>query len=167
MAADVRYTIREAMRNKELVVHYRQNLESNHRQCKFPQLTALFHPNKSCRRRNQMDKQGFKSTTRSEFGVKRSQVQILSPRPKNDGLEIYQTVVFLPASAKTCCLRNLGMDSGAEGALKCPLEGRSGRRCLSAHKAPFVAGRTGLCHVRSRPAWGGRPICGRSSFRIS
>ena len=82
MAADVRYTIREAMRNKELVVHYRQNLESNHRQCKFPQLTALFHPNKSCQRRNQTDKQGFKSPTRSEFGTKRSQVQILSPRPK-------------------------------------------------------------------------------------
>ena len=81
MAADVRYTIREAMRNKELVVHYRQNLESNHRQCKFPQLSALFHPNKSCRRRNQMDKQGFKSPARSEFGTKRSQVQILSPRP--------------------------------------------------------------------------------------
>ena len=29
-----------------------------------------------------MGKQGFKSPTRSEFGTKRSQVQILSPRPK-------------------------------------------------------------------------------------
>ena len=49
----------------------------------LPQFSTLFHPSKSCRGRIQTDKQGFKSPTRSEFGTKRSQVQILSPRPEN------------------------------------------------------------------------------------
>jgi hypothetical protein len=47
----------------------------------LPHFSTLFHPSKSCRGRIQTDKQGFKSPTRSEFGTKRSQVQILSPRP--------------------------------------------------------------------------------------
>ena len=49
MAADARYTTREAMRNDESVVHYRWFLESGRLQRKLPQPTVLSDPNKSCR----------------------------------------------------------------------------------------------------------------------
>ena len=71
--------------DKKSVAHYLWQLEADRLPRNSPQLTTLFHPNKSCQRRNQTDKQGFKSPARSDFGTKRSQVQILSPRPEKAG----------------------------------------------------------------------------------
>ena len=61
---------------------------------KQPKLSH-FYPKQSCQGRSKPDNTGFKWTLNQPFGTKRSQVQILSPRPKTGQESPFLSGIFL------------------------------------------------------------------------